>query len=200
MTARVVPGSVILIMDHSVITLADDGGQETAFLSWYSITYSAAFGAGQVALFEAPSRGIAVVLTDDIGLGERWQGRLLGMGTDRACLRVPPVGAAFTRRPYAPGGFGVRIVADAVEVVADWAGATLPMWVDGENGKFRPEEDIWSAFIEAPDATLTVDGERLPGRAFPDDYWTRVLGRPLSSAHGAFSEVRVTPTPAPTSA
>ena len=26
MTARVVPGSVILIMDHSVITLADDAG------------------------------------------------------------------------------------------------------------------------------------------------------------------------------
>lgn len=196
MTARVVPGSVILIMDHSVITLADEAGGETAFLSWYAITYSAAFGAGNVALFEAPSRDIAVVLTDDIGLGERWQGRLLGMGTERACLRVPPVRATFARRPYAPGGFGVRVTADGLEIDADWAGATLPMWVDGENGKFRPDEDIWSAFIEAPDATLTVDGERLPGRAFPDDYWVRVLGRPLSSAHGAFSEVRVTPTPA----
>jgi hypothetical protein len=197
MTARVVPGSVILIMDHSVITLADEAARETAFLSWYAITYSAAFGAGNVALFEVPSRDIAVVLTDDLGLGERWQGRLVAMGTERRCLRVAPVRATFARRPYAPGGFGVRISADGLAVDADWAGATLPMWVAGSKGGFRPEEDIWSAFIEAPYATLTVDGERLPGGAFPDDYWTRVLGRPLSSAHGAFSEVRVTPTPAP---
>ena len=199
MTARIVPGAVILIMDHNVITLRD-GDTETAFLSWYAVTYSATWGAGNVALFEAPSKGIALTLTDDVAFGERWQGRLRGIGTERASLDGPPVLATFSRRPFAPGGFGVRISADGLLVEADWAGATAPVWIDGEHGGFHAAEDIWSAFIEAPDATLTVDGDRLPGRAFPDDAWVRVAGRSLSSAHGAFSEVRVTPTPAPTPA
>jgi hypothetical protein len=199
MTARVVPGSVILIMDHNVITLADEAALETAFLSWYAISYST-WGAGNVALFEVPSRDIAVTLADDLALGERWQGRLVGIGTDRACIRVPPVQASFARRPYGSGGFGVRISADGLTVEGEWAGATLPVWIAGEHGGFSAKEDIWSAFIEAPEATLSVNSERIPGRAFPDDAWVRVVGRPLSSAHGAFSEVRVTPTPAPTTA
>ena len=194
MTARVVPGAIILIMDHNVITLAD-AGRETAFLSWYAIAYHATLGAGNVALVEAPARDLAVVLTDDLGLGERWQQRLLGMGTERACLQAPPVLASFVRRPYGPGGFGVRITAGDLVVEGDWAGATVPFWVDGEHGAFHATEDIWSAFIEAPEATIAVNGERLPGRAFPDEHWTGIVGRPLSSAHGAFSEVRVTPTP-----
>lgn len=197
MTARVLPGAVILIMDHNVITLAEGDGRETAFLSWYAITYSAKFGAGNVALFEAPARDVAVTLTDDLGLGERWQQRLLGMKTERACLRVRPVQASFARRPYRDSSFGVRITAPDVDVDAEWGGATLPVWVDGEHGGFHAAEDIWSAFIEAPDATISLNGERLPGRAFPDDHWVRVMGRPLSSAHGAFSEVRVSPTAAP---
>jgi hypothetical protein len=196
MTARIVPGAIILIMDHNVITLADDAGVETAFLSWYAVAYSAKWGAGNVALFEAPSRGVAVTLTDDLGLGERWQQRLLGIKTERACLAVPPVRASFARRPFNDGSFGVRITAQDLDLDAQWAGATAPIWIDGEHGGFSPTEDIWSAFIEAPDATLALNGERLPGRAFPDDHWVRVVGRPLSSAHGAFSEVRVTPTPA----
>jgi hypothetical protein len=198
MTARIVPGPVILIMDHNVITLAEDG-RETAFLSWYAVAYSAAWGAGNVALFEVPSRGIAVTLTDDVAFGERWQDRLRGIGTQRACLGSPPVLASFARRPYRDSAFGVRVTAAGVDLDADWAGATAPIWIDGEHGGFSPTEDIWSAFIEAPDATLTLAGEHLPGRAFPDDAWVRVVDRPLSSAHGAFSEVRVTPTPASTS-
>jgi hypothetical protein len=195
MTARVVPGSVILIMDHNVITLADEG-VETAFLSWYAVAYSARWGAGNVALLEVPSRGVAVTLTDDVAFGERWQERLRGIGTQRACIAAPPVLASFARRPYRDASFGVRISAAEVDLDAEWAGATAPVWIDGEHGGFSATEDIWSAFIEAPDATLTLGGERLPGRAFPDDAWRRVVDRPLSSAHGAFSEVRVTPSDA----
>ena len=44
---------------------------------------------------------------------------------------------------------------------------------------------------EAP--ALIVDGAEVPGAPFQDDVWTSKLGRPLSSAHGAFSEVRVQP-------
>jgi hypothetical protein len=196
MTARVLAGDVLHIWDHSVIALADEG-RETGFISWYAITWSASLGAGNVALFEAPDRGVAAILADDPGLGERMRARLRGMGFDRPALADPPVAASFSRRPFGPSGFGVRVVAPDMRLDADWAGVTAPFWVDGEHGGFHATEDIWSAFVEAPDATLALNGERLPGRPFLDDHWVRVLGRALSSAHGALSEVRVTPTPAP---
>jgi hypothetical protein len=195
MTARILPGEVIHIWDHNVITLAEDG-RETGFLSWYAITWSASLGAGNVALFEAADLGVAAVLTDDPGLGERMRTRLLDMGFDRPALAGGPLTATFTRRPFGPAGFGVRIIAADVDVEADWAGSTAPFWVDGEHGGFHAAEDIWSAFVEAPAATLALNGKRLPGQPFPDDQWVRVLGRPISSAHGALSEVRVTPTEA----
>ena len=42
-------------------------------------------------------------------------------------------------------------------------------------------------------ARLVVDAHETPGAPFDDDVWIPKLGRSLSSAHGAFSEVRVTP-------
>jgi len=194
-TARVHPGRVIHVWDHLVITLRGDDGLEAAFLSWYAIAWSAALGAGNVALFEAPGDGTAVTLCDDVGLGERMQARLRGMGFDRASIASPPVRAEFVRRPFRAGTFGVRVTGDGLDLEADWAGASAPFWVDGEGGGFHAAEDIWAAFVEAPEAALTLDGRRLPGAPFPDDVWIGTIGRPLSSAHAAFSEVRVTPVP-----
>ena len=51
-------------------------------------------------------------------------------------------------------------------------------------------------FVGAPRARVTVDGVAAPGAPFDDDQWRPKLGRSLSSAHGAFAEVRVEPTSA----
>ena len=47
--------------------------------------------------------------------------------------------------------------------------------------------------VGARRATLVVDGVAVPGVPFEDDVWVPKLGRSLSSAHGAFAEVRVEP-------
>ena len=57
----------------------------------------------------------------------------------------------------------------------------------------RADEDIWALFVEAHRASMTVDGRPVVGEPFPDDVWVSKLGRPLSSAHVALSEVRVRP-------
>ena len=49
MPAAIHPGAVLHGWDHFVITLRDDTGRRSAFLSLYAITYSATLGAGQVA-------------------------------------------------------------------------------------------------------------------------------------------------------
>ena len=190
------PGAVIHYWDHLVITLRDGpGGPETGFLSLYAITYSASLGAGHVALVEVPSAGAGLTGTfsDDLGVGGRQQARLRAMGDDRAALREPPVLARFERVPYDADGFGFRIVSADHAIEARWETPDPPFWVDGQNGGFTDREDIWALMVGAPRAHLVVDGMEVPGEPFEDDVWTPKLGRPLSSAHGAFAEVRVEP-------
>ena len=54
-TATIHPGSVIHCWDHLVITLRDEAGAQTGFLSLYAIAYSASLGAGHVALIDVTS-------------------------------------------------------------------------------------------------------------------------------------------------
>ena len=190
--ARVHPGAMIHIWDHLVITLRD-GARETAFLSWYAITWSKALGAGNVALLEVPDLSLAITVADDPGLGERQQARLRGMGTSRAALESPPVRATFERSPFSPAGFGVRIATPTTVIEARWLEPSEPFWADGEGGGFSPAEDIWSAFVESPKARIAIDGVAVAGSPFSDDVWMPKLGRALSSAHAAFAEVRVIP-------
>jgi hypothetical protein len=198
MPARIHPGALIHDWDHLVITLRDGpDGPETGFLSLYAIAYSPSLGAGHVALVEVaggPGRpALALTLTDEPGLGARQQARLIAMGDARAALRNAPLAARFERIPYGPDGFGFRISADEHEIDARWEAVDPPFWVDGSGGGFSDTEDIWSMFVGAGRASLVVDGVAVPGAPFDDDVWVPKLGRSLSSAHGAFAEVRVEP-------
>lgn len=197
MPAAIHPGAAIHYWDHLVITLRDGAtGAETGFLSLYAITWSASLGAGHVALVAVPSAGaggLAATFTDDLGLGERQLARLRAMSDDRAALRPPPVLARFERLPYDAAGFGFRIASDQHAIEARWETPDPPFWVDGRGGGFSALEDIWALMVVAPRAHLVVDGRVVPGQPFEDDVWTPKLGRPLSSAHGAFAEVRVEP-------
>jgi hypothetical protein len=191
------PGAVIHCWDHLVITLrAEPDRVESGFLSLYAIAYSASLGAGHVAILEAPSaggNGLAATLTDDLGLGERQQKRLIAIGEPRAALREPPVKATFERMPFGADGFGFRLTTEEHDIEARWEAPEPPFWVDGQNGAFHDSEDIWAMMVGAQRARLIVDGVALAGAPFEDDIWTPKLGRPLSSAHGAFAEVRVQP-------
>ena len=197
MPAIIHPGAVIHYWDHLVITLRDGAtGAETGFLSLYAITYSASLGAGHVALVEVPgagAAGLAATFTDDIGLGERQQARLKAMGEARPALHAPPVEARFERIPYDSDGFGFRVISADHRIEARWEAPDPPFWVDGQHGGFHDSEDIWAMMVGASRARLIVGGRETPGAPFEDDVWTPKLGRPLSSAHGAFAEVRVTP-------
>jgi len=192
MPAIIAPGAVIHYWDHLVITLRDGStGPETGFLSLYAITYSPSLGAGHVAIVEAP--GVAATFTDDLGLGERQQARLLAMGDGRAALGRPPVQARFERLPYGPDGFGYRLSSAEHEIEARWEAPDPPFWVDGQGGAFHDAEDIWAMMVGTERASLVIDGAAVPGVPFDDDVWRPKLGRSLSSAHGAFAEVRVEP-------
>jgi len=191
------PGAVIHCWDHLVITLRDGpAGSETGFVSLYAVTYSPSLGAGHVAIVEVPGAaggGLMATLTDDLGLGARQQERLIAMGDGRLALRRPPVEARFERIPYGPDGFGFRLWTEEHAIEAHWDRTEPPFWVDGQNGGFHDLEDIWAVMVGARAARVLVDGVEVPGAPFEDEAWTPRLGRTLSSAHGAFAEVRVQP-------
>jgi hypothetical protein len=200
MTAVIHQGAVIHCWDHLVITLRDREGRETALLSLYAIAYSKALGAGHVALLEvhdAPAGPLAATLTDDLALGRRQQERLRGMGDERMIRSGPPRSARFEREAYGADGFGFLIHVDGGDIGpihARWDDPEPPFWVDGQGGGFSATEDIWAMFVAARRASLTVGGIAVAGDPFDDDVWVEKLGRSLSSAHGAFAEVRVEPS------
>lgn len=121
------------------------------------------------------------------------------MGDERMIHTGSPRLARFEREPYGSGGFGFRIHAEGGDfhtIHARWDDPDPPFWVDGQRGAFTPTEDIWAMFVGARRGSLSVDGVRVPGEPFDDDVWVPKLGRSLSSAHGAFAEVRVEPVSA----
>ena len=199
MVASTHPGTVIHYWDHLVIALRDDEAAETAetgFLSLYAITYSPTLGPGHVAIVEvegAPGGSLVATFTDDEGLGRRQQDRLRAMGDRRAALSGPPVLARFERLPFRDGAFGFTIRADHTTVEARWEDLDEPVWVDGQGGGFSDREDIWTILVGATRARLTVNGAAIRGRPWADEVWRPILGRSLSSAHGAFGEIRVEP-------
>ena len=194
MQARVHPGAPILVMDHSVITLRDGAGRETAFLSLYDIAFHATMGAGRVVLLSVPSAGLDAVFTDRLELGRAMQARLRGMGMTMPMLsRQPLLVTALLRDRWVGESFGYRFRAPGMDVTVHWEDLDEPFFAEGPNGAFSDREDIWSLFVGARSATVTVNGERVPGAPFEDEAWLPKLGRTLSSAHAALGETRVTP-------
>lgn len=197
MPARLHPGSPILSMDHSVITLHEGGrpdGARTGFLSIYDIAFHAQFGAGRVALVDLPAAGVSAVFTDRLDLGRAWQARLRGMGdTDPMLSRDPVVVTGFWRDPWVGDSFGYRFRAPGVDFAARWWDLEPPFYAEGPNGGFSDSEDIWSLFVAARSASLTINGVSAPGTPFDEDTWLPKLGRPVSSAHSALGETRITP-------
>ena len=120
------------------------------------------------------------------------QARLLGMGMTMPMLsREPIVVTGLWRDAWVDGWFGYRFHAPGIEFAARWADFDRPFFAEGPNGGFSGTEDIWSLFVGARSAAITVNGIAAPGAPFDDDVWLPKLGRSLSSAHAALGETRV---------
>lgn len=195
MPAAIHTGAVRHVWDHCVITLRDEADRRTVMLSLYAIAFSASLGAGIVALLRVDDaeENLDLVLTDHPVVAARMQERLTRMGHGEVDLGKPAVPATFLRRPFGPSGLGFDIGWGSHVVEARWLDTAAPFWMVAPAPDLTPDEDIWSVFVEAQSASLSVDGRLVAGQPYQDDAWVPKLGRTLSSAHAALSEVRVTP-------
>lgn len=200
--AQLHPGAVVHVWDHYVITLRDSLGAREGdgtgdvldrHLSLYSISYSPELGSGHVCILDTGDEPVRL-LADRPEAGRRMARRLRDMGSVLVDLPDEPMPARFLFHPLeASEGFRWSITSDAAMVEAEWSGTTPGMWAQGQAPAFRADEDIWACFVAADHATITLDGRTLGGAPFEQADWVTRLGRPLSSAHVALAEVRVTP-------
>lgn len=163
---------------------------------WFRIAHSR-FGAGHMLLlFEDPTRRGAwpevanVCITDHPDLARDLVARFctrFGVFRDAAAfddLHYLPMLA------HAATGDGLRsstitVRSDDLEVVLHWGALGTPFAADvppaqSATGVHR----MLSVFVESADASITVNGRRLPGAAFPRPFF----GRAASSAFLASSE------------
>jgi hypothetical protein len=191
MTARLHPGGLVHVWDHLVIGLRDAVGP-TCSLSLYAVAYSGELGGGHVCLLDIRDRP-RVVLAEPVELGQRMQTRLRRMSAPGTATIVAVEPAAFVRHPATTDRLRWTVEGQDTRVEARWEALEAPFWAEGRAPAFWAEEDIWACFVAAGSATVSVDGERMPGSPYDDPAWVPKLGRSLSSAHAALAEVRVTP-------
>ena len=191
LVARVHSGHVVHCWDHFVIGLRAGTADETT-LSLYAISYSPTLGSGHAAFLDVAD-GPVLAWEDVPGLGSRMQERFRDIALAGRSVEAQVESARFERHPMTSEGFGFSIRSARSTLEARWTHPKPAFWTEGPAPAFWEREDIWACFIDAPEAEIRLDEQSLPGAAFEDDRWQPKLGRSLSSAHVALSEVRVTP-------
>ncbi len=189
--AKLHRGRVVHCWDHFVIGLRGRAAAETT-LSLYAISYSPTLGSGHVAFLDVAD-GPVLAWEDVHGLGSRMQARFRDIALPGRSVEAAVESARFERRSMTSEAFGFSIRSARSTLEARWTNPEPAFWTEGPAPAFWEHEDIWACFIDSPEAEIRLDGESLPGSAFEDDRWQPKLGRSLSSAHVALSEVRVTP-------
>src|SRR5262249_43261330 len=114
-----------------------------------------------------------------------------GIGTS---LTQEPTPATFRRLPWNEDGVGWTITSDGGPTIeARWLAPEPPIWTAAMAGTFTPSRDILGMLAEFNDASLTIDGERVPGKPWHDPWWDARVGRPFSSTHVALAESSLEP-------
>ena len=197
------PGRILQCFDHFVIDLRDDGGQ-AAYFTVYAVEYSPELGTGHVAFLrtrEADGQELDLTLTDAPDMAARMQARLRhltatrdvsrGIGTS---LEQTAATATFQRHPWTADGVAWTVRADEGPTIeARWLEPDEPIWTAAAAGTFTPERDILGMLAGFAGASLTIDGDAVPGRPWVDPWWEQRLGRPFSSTHVALAEASLTP-------
>lgn len=175
-----------------------------AYFTVYAVEYSPELGTGHVAFLRTRDAGGAeldLTLTDSPDMAARMQARLRhltatrdvsrGIGTS---LEQLAVAATFHRHPWTGDGVGWTVRADGGPTIeAHWRAPEEPIWTAAMAGTFTPERDILGMLAGFGAASLTVDGDAVPGEPWRDPWWERRLGRPFSSTHVALAEASLTP-------
>jgi hypothetical protein len=180
------PHDVVMTGENSFIRLSNDGGKTmTDRVSHWRVLWSPS-GQGHALFIESPLTGDApVIYADNAGI-VRYLQRTIEVLLHKpfADESLPIIDAEFARTGHSLATVEERITTDDAAIVLSWWDLMKPFILTMPPGAMQRPLGVYSTFIPARGAQLSVNGEASPGKVFPQERF----GRPSSSCCLAWSE------------
>ena len=180
------PNDVVMTGENSFIRLSNDGGKTIRDrVSHWRVLWSPA-GQGHALFIESPLTGAKPRLYADNAGVARFLQRTIEVMLHKpfADESLPIVDAEFTRAGNSLSTVEERCVSAKDEIVLTWWDLIAPFILTMPPGAMGRPLGVYSTFLPAKSAQLTVNGEVAPGKVFPQERG----GRASSSCVLAWSE------------
>ena len=185
------PGEVVMTGENSFIRLSDDGGKTLVDrVSHWRVLWSPA-GQGHVLFIDSPLTGKGPrVYADNIGMARFLQRRIESLlhapfGDESLAVRD----AEFVRTGNSLATVEERISSDDGDIVLAWWDLLPAFVITVPPGQMNRPIGVYSTFLPARGAQLTVNGDAASAKPFAQDR----SGRASSSCVLAWSETWVGP-------
>ena len=180
------PHDVVMTGENSFIRLSNDGGKTmTDRVSHWRVLWSPA-GQGHVMFVESPLiDGGPVIYADNTGVARYLQRSIeVLLHKPFADESIPIIDAEFSRTGNSLSTVEERIASEDDTLVLAWWDLMKPFILTMPPGAMNRPLGVYSTFIPARSAQLSVNGEASRGKVFPQERF----GRPSSSCCLAWSE------------
>jgi len=180
------PHDVVMTGENSFIRLSSDGGKTIAErVSHWRVLWSPA-GQGHALFIESPLVGDSpVIYADNMGVARYLQRAIeVLLHKPFADESLPILDAEFSRTGNSLATVEERIITDDDAIVLSWWELMKPFILTMPPGAMQRPLGVYSTFIPARAAQLSVNGEASRAKVFPQERF----GRPSSSCCLAWSE------------
>ncbi len=180
------PHEVVMTGENSFIRLSDDGGKTLVDrVSHWRVLWSPA-GQGHALFIESPLLGKGPrVYADNAGLARFLQRTIeILLYKEFAAESLPVVDARFERSGNSLSTVEERIISRGDEIVMAWWDLMTPFILTMPPGEMNRPLGVYSTFLPARSAQLSVNGKAATAKVFLQDRF----GKPASSCCLAWSE------------
>jgi hypothetical protein len=180
------PHDVVMTGENSFIRLSDDGGKNIAErVSHWRVLWSPA-GQGHALFIESSLMGKGPrIYSDNAGVARFLQQSIeVLLYKEFAAESLPVIDAEFSRTGNSLSTVEERVVSSEDEIILSWWDLMKPFILTMPPGAMNRPLGVYSTFIPARNAQLSVNGESATASVFMMDRF----GKPASSCCLAWSE------------
>jgi hypothetical protein len=185
------PHDVVMTGENSFVRLSNDGGKTmTDRVSHWRVLWSPA-GQGHAMFIESALTGERPIIYADNAGVVRYLQRAIEVLLHKpfADESLPIIDAEFSRTGHSLATVEERITTDDDAIVLSWWDLMKPFVLTMPPGAMNRPLGVYSTFIPAGSAQLSVNGEASPGKVFAQERF----GKPSSSCCLAWSETWTKP-------
>ncbi len=184
------PHDVVMTGENSFIRLSNDGGKTlTDRVSHWRVLWSPA-GQGHALFVESSLLNKIAVYSDNAGLVRYLQRTIEPLlYKEFGDESLPVVDAEFARSGNSLSTVEERVVSSKDEIILSWWDLMKPFILTMPPGALNRPLGVYSTFLPARSAQLSVNGEAAGAKPFPQERF----GKPASSCCLAWSETWTRP-------